>query len=125
MKNPTSSVQGQDPPSPLIPTDESPRPPNEGISDDEDELPYPYPNPDLRKGKHHGSMRPPTISEELWEVATKDERQQAWKEFKDMELEREKKKGKRNKGTPFWIKGGANLFGTSKPKLLYQTRSAT
>ena len=52
VMDPTSSVQGQGPPNPLIPTDESPQPPKEDETtseDEEDELPYPYPNPDLKK----------------------------------------------------------------------------
>ena len=61
------------PPSPLIPTDVSPQTLVEEASKDDDEIPYPYPNPDLPKGKHHGSMRPPTVSEELWKIATKEE----------------------------------------------------
>ena len=58
VRDPSSSSGPTGPPSPLTPTDVSPRQPSKE-ENQEDEIPYPYPNPDLRKGKHHGSTRPP------------------------------------------------------------------
>ena len=89
----SSSVSGTTgPPSPLIPTDASPQTLVEEASKDNDEIPYPYPNPDLANGKHHGSMWPPTTSEEIWKVVTKEERREAIQEYKEMEAERQKRR---------------------------------
>ena len=92
---PTSSVDGQGPPSPLMPQAESPQEaaiPDQASDKEGGDLPYPFPNPDLKRGRHHGSTRPPTISPELWDLATPNERKEAWRDFLKEDAERKQRR---------------------------------
>ena len=65
---PSVNAAGTGPPSPLTPTE----PPPQREADSSEDEPYPFPNPDLKKGKHQGIMRPPNMSEEFWKAADKN-----------------------------------------------------